>query len=121
MAIQPEGTDLARADAMEGCDLQSGGPSINPNLRDGVIALHQRCAQFNRHLFLDGEFKAQSPTAGCRVRLSNNILDLGFFSFDVTSYAIGIDRLEPITDQVENKDPGIFASGADGSSRETGQ
>ena len=57
-------------------------PSVDPDLRKGLVVLHQRSPQFDRRLVLDRRFEAQSPAAGLGVRLRDDILDLGLFGAD---------------------------------------
>src|SRR4051795_392268 len=63
-----------RSRAMRGLSL--GCPSIDPDLRYRFLVLHERCADFDRGLFLH-ELEAQSPAAGGGIRLGDDVLDFG--------------------------------------------
>ena len=96
--------------------LRHEGPSIDPHLRNGGVALHQRGPQFDRRFLLGGQLKAKSPAAGCRIWLSYDVPDLSLFGRDVTPDAVMVDRREPVANQIEDKYPEAVTFGADGCS-----
>ena len=99
----------------------AGCPSIDPHLGYRVITLHEGCAKLDRRLFLDGKFEAQPPAADGGIWLADDILDLSFFRGDVAPYAVGVDRFEPVADQVEDEYFAVLALGTDASPHEPGQ
>src|SRR3569833_33485 len=121
-AIPPEGTAPAvLIAATHSRRSASGCPSINPYFRYCVVALHQRGPQLEWSFVSDRMLIAQSPAAGYRVWLGDDVFDLGFFSCDIATYAAGVDRFEPLSNQIEDKDTGVVAFRADTCSGESRQ
>src|SRR5512147_1557363 len=75
--IPPAGISFPRRRRSQAAGV-SRCPSIDPYFRYGVVALHQGCAQLDRSFLLHRKLKTQSPAAGRRVRLSDDISDFGF-------------------------------------------
>src|SRR5215216_1069740 len=95
-------------------------PSIDPGLRYRFIVLHERCADFDRGLFLQ-QLEAQSPAAGRRVWLGDDVLDFRLLGRHDAAQYFRIDRFQPLSGDVEHEDRGVVASDADagsGKSRE---
>src|SRR3954449_101821 len=121
MAIPQGGIRLAEPDARLAAPRRgSGRPSVDPNLRYGVVALHQRCAKLDRDFFL-GDFETEPPAAGRRIRLGNDVLDLGLFRGDGAADVFGIGGFQLLADQIEHEYFAVVALGADRRARKPRQ
>src|SRR6267154_3876207 len=89
-----------------------GCPSIYPDFRYRLVLLQERCANFDGFPSFR-EFEAQTPAAGRRIWLGDDVLDLGLFCRHNAAQALRVDRFQPVPDHVQHKNRGVVASGAD--------
>src|SRR6266567_2898811 len=98
-------------------------PSIYPDLRYRLVLLHERCAYLDGGLLLR-EFETQSPAAGGRIWLGDDVRDLGLLRRHGAVQPLRIDRFQPVPDHIQHEYRGAIASRADagsGKSRQRGR
>jgi len=113
LALQGEEIGSAEdrcAEAIRGLSL--GCPSIYPNLRYRLVLLHERCAYLDGILLLQ-EFETQAPAAGGRIRLGDDVLDLGLLCGHNAPQSLWV---QPVADQIQHEQCRVIASRADASS-----
>src|SRR6185312_8850010 len=87
----------------------SGCPSVDPDFRQGLVALSQKRPQLDRlsfHLALE----AQPPPTGVRIGLRNDVLHLGLLRCHHAFDAGRIDALEVVAKQIEDEQARVLAS-----------
>src|ERR1700754_3121428 len=87
-------------------------PSIDPDFRYRFVALHQRCAKFDRALFLR-HCESDPPASGRRIWLRNDVLDFGLFRRDSAPDIFGIDGFQLLADEIKHEYLAVVALGAD--------
>src|SRR3954453_19177625 len=95
LALHGEGIDSVEdrcPEAIRGLSLRC--PSIYPNLRYRLVLLHERCAYLDGILLFQ-EFEAQAPAAGGRVRLGDDVLDLGLLCGHDATQGLWVDGFQP--------------------------
>src|SRR5260221_3744683 len=103
LAIPREGIDSRehrRAKTIRGLSLRC--PSIYPDFRYRLVLLHQRRAYFDGILLLQ-EFKTQTPAAGGRIRLGDDVLDFGLLRAHDAAQAFCIDRFQSVPDHIQHE------------------
>src|SRR5882757_10937841 len=123
-AIPAEEIDLMGgrcAETVRGLSLRC--PSIYPDFRYRLVLLHERCTYLDGILLLQ-EFETQAPAAGGRIRLGDDVLDLGLLCGHNASQSLWVNGFQPVADQVQHEQCRVIASRADagsGKSRKRGR
>src|SRR4051812_39896537 len=87
-------------------------PSIDPNLRQWIVVLHELSAEFDDGLLLRSKIEAHTPAAVFWIRLRDDIGQLSEVRTDVRSHRLRLDAFELLAGDIEYEQAGVLRSGS---------